>query len=98
VGKSYFLLGSPFKLAQAATPSCIVGPAAAAVEPASGDKLKLICGHQPSDAQGADYGRRSRRPSRRISPERLTGSDGRGGRFHCGPITLEPALTRWAWA
>jgi hypothetical protein len=40
VGKSYFLLGPPFKLAQAATPSCIAGPAAAAVEPASGDGLK----------------------------------------------------------
>jgi hypothetical protein len=47
-GKSYFLLGSPFKLAPAATPLCIAVPAAAAVEPASGDGLKLICGHQPS--------------------------------------------------
>jgi hypothetical protein len=48
VGKRYFLLGSPFKLAQAATPSCIAGPAAAAVEPASGDGLRLNCDHQPS--------------------------------------------------
>jgi hypothetical protein len=47
-GKSYFLLGSPFKLAPGATPSCIAVPAAAAVEPASGGGLKLICGHQPS--------------------------------------------------
>jgi hypothetical protein len=48
VGKSYFLLGPPFKLAQAATPSCIAGPAATAVELASGDGLRLNCGHQPS--------------------------------------------------
>jgi hypothetical protein len=47
-GKSYFLLGSPFKLAPTATPSCIAVPAAAAVEPASGDGFTLICGHQPS--------------------------------------------------
>ena len=46
-GKSYFLLGSPFKLAPTATPSFAV-PAAAAVEPASGDGFTLICGHQPS--------------------------------------------------
>jgi hypothetical protein len=47
-GKSYFLLGSPFKLAPTATPSCIAAPAAAAVEPASGDGFTLIYGHQPS--------------------------------------------------
>jgi hypothetical protein len=40
-GKSYFLLGSPFKLAPTATPSCIAVPAAAA-------GFTLICGHQPS--------------------------------------------------
>jgi len=42
-GKSYFLLGSPFKLACAS-----LFQRWPAVEPTSGDGLKLICGHQPS--------------------------------------------------
>src|SRR5262245_57893594 len=39
-GKSYFLLASPFKLAPAAQPWCIAVPAAAAVEPASGERAQ----------------------------------------------------------
>jgi hypothetical protein len=47
VGKSYFLLGSLFKLAQAATPSCIAGPAGRRGTCVR-RRLKLICGHQPA--------------------------------------------------